>query len=227
MTISPRLLKGGLITMDPGSGAIQRVISLQYNPDTLTRTLTAKATGGGSGTGGASGERSQALRLTGPAVETYTVEAELDLADQLEHSGSNRDATTLGLHPQLAALELLVQPSAASLVASDALSRAGRLEIIPVMAPLTLFVWSPSRTVPVRLTEFRITEEAFDPALNPIRAKVNLGMRVLTVDDLGFDDRGGTLFLSYLRSRESLAARARGALDQVGGLGGRGFGGGG
>ena len=57
-------------------------------------------------------------------------------------------------------------------------------------APLTLFVWSKSRIVPVRLTEFSVTEEAFDAELNPIRAKVSLGMRVLSVDDLGFDAQG-------------------------------------
>ena len=33
--------------------------------------------------------------------------------------------------------------------------------------------------LPVKLTEFSITEEAFDVNLNPIRAKVSLGMRVL------------------------------------------------
>jgi len=29
---SPKLIKGGLILIDPASGAVQRVISLQYNP---------------------------------------------------------------------------------------------------------------------------------------------------------------------------------------------------
>ena len=63
----------------------------------------------------------------------------------------------------------------------------GTLEIVPAEAPLTLFVWSKNRMLPVRITEFSITEEAFDPALNPIRAKVSLGLRVLSVNDLGFD----------------------------------------
>lgn len=226
MTISPRLLKGGLVAMDPDSGAILRVVSLQYNPDTLTRTLAARAatTGGGGGAGGAAtGDRSEALRLKGPAVETYSLEADIDLSDQLEHPRTNAAAIRVGIHPQLAALELFLQPPAARLVANDALSRAGRLEIVPAMAPLTLFMWSPSRTVPVQLTEFRITEEAFDSTLNPIRAKINLGMRVLTIDDLGFDNRGGTLFMAYLRAKESLAARAGGSRDQLGpsqGLGG-------
>ena len=53
-----------------------------------------------------------------------------------------------------------------------------------------------------------MTEEAFDPSLNPIRAKVSLGLRVMSTDDLGFTNRGGTIFLSYLRAREGLAAKA-------------------
>ena len=56
-----------------------------------------------------------------------------------------------------------------------------------MQSPLTLFIWSKNRIMPVRLTDFSITEEAFDPNLNPIRAKVSLGMRVLSVNDVGFD----------------------------------------
>ena len=63
--------------------------------------------------------------------------------------------------------------------------------------------------MPVRLTEFSITEEAFDPLLNPIRARVSLGMRVLSVNDLGFDQPGSNLFMAYLQNKESLAARSR------------------
>ena len=85
-----------------------------------------------------------------------------------------------------------------------------------------LFVWSAQRVVPVRLTEFSITEEAFDPALNPIVAKVSLGLRVLSVDDLGFTHKGGSLFMSYLQAKEQLAGKAQagsfGALG-IGGIG--------
>ena len=82
------------------------------------------------------------------------------------------------------------------------------LEVLPIEAPLTLFVWGAQRVVPVRVTDLSITEEAFDAALNPIRAKVSLGLRVLSVDDLGFDHRGGTLFMGYLRAQGG-AGRAR------------------
>jgi hypothetical protein len=211
MGLNPRVLKGGIVTMDAGTGAVTKVIPLQYNPDTVTRSLSAQASGTDST------DRSEALRLKGPAVETYTLDAELDLTDALEHPDIHPDANEVGLHPALAALDALVNPTLATLMANDALSRAGRLEILPMQAPLTLFVWSRQRIVPVRLTQLTITEEAFDTALNPIRAKVSLAMRVLTVNDLGFDHRGGSIFLSYLRTTERLAARGiAGSLGQLG-----------
>ena len=115
------------------------------------------------------------LRLRGPAVETIKLEAELDATDQLEFPTlqANKPYVQFGLHPQLAQLEMLVNPTVETLIADDNMANAGTLEIIPLEQPLTLFVWSKSRVVPVRLTDFSITEEAFDPQLNPIRAKVS------------------------------------------------------
>jgi len=198
---SPRLLKGGLVQMDPDSGRVLGVIGLQYNPDTLTRTLQVQATG-------ETGDRSQALRLKGAAVETIKFEAEIEATERLSDPASNPDAVKLGIHPELAALEALVHPRADDLQANDALASAGVLEVLPLEAPLTLFVWSKQRVVPVRVTDLSVTEEAFDVALNPIRAKVSLSLRVLSVDDLGFSHRGGTLFMAYLRNKEGLAGRA-------------------
>lgn len=197
---SPRLLRGGLVQVDPESGSVVGTIALQFNPDTLTRTLQVQATG-------ETGDRSQALRLRGAAVETIKLEAEIDATDTLDDPDANPDLVRLGIHPQLAALEALVHPRADDLQANDALAGAGVLEVLPLEAPLTLFVWSRQRVVPVRVTDLSVTEEAFDAALNPIRAKVSISLRVLSVDDLGFDHRGGTLFMAYLRNKEALAGR--------------------
>jgi hypothetical protein len=197
---SPRLLRGGLVQVDPESGSVVGTIALQFNPDTLTRTLQVQATG-------ETGDRSQALRLRGAAVETIKLEAEIDATDTLDDPDANPDAVRLGIHPQLAALEALVHPRADDLQANEALAGAGVLEVLPLEAPLTLFVWSRQRVVPVRVTDLSVTEEAFDAALNPIRAKVSISLRVLSVDDLGFDHRGGTLFMAYLRNKEALAGR--------------------
>lgn len=213
--LSPRLVKGGIVTLDPDSAALKSVIALQYNPDSLSRTLQIQAAQGAQ-----DGTRVDALRLRGPAVETIKIEAELDATDQLEFPNQFPVTAQLGLHPQLAQLEMLVNPTVETLMADDSMANSGTLEIIPLEQPLTLFVWSKMRVVPVRLTDFSITEEAFDPNLNPIRAKVSLGMRVLSVDDLGFSHPGGHMFMSYLTNKEQLAAKATSVALSVLGLGG-------
>jgi hypothetical protein len=212
---SPRLVKGGIVTMDVDTSAVKSVIALQYNPDSLSRTLQIQAMAGGQ-----DGVRVDVLRLRGPAVETIKLEAELDATDQLEFPSQFPNAMQYGLLPQLSQLEMLINPTVETLQADDAMANAGTLEIIPLEQPLTLFVWSKSRVVPVRLTDFSVTEEAFDQSLNPIRAKVSLGLRVLSVDDLGFAHPGGRMFMTYLGNKEQLASRAANVAISVLGLGG-------
>lgn len=199
-TISPRILKGGLVLLDPDTFNVlpNGIIILQYNPDTFTRTL--KIQGAEEG-----GDRSEALRLKGPPVETFKLDAEIDATDQLEFPELNPYTVKDGILPQLCALETIVYPLSTTLQNNFSLAQSGTLEIMPMQAPLTVFVWSANRIVPVRLTDFSITEEAFDPALNPIRAKVSLGMRVLSIDDLNFSDKGGSLYMTYQQQKESLA----------------------
>jgi len=195
---SPLILKGGIVLIDNDTAAVLRIIALQYNPDTLTRSLQIK------GVSGESGDYIEALRLKGPPVETIKLEAEIDATDQLE--GADAQTSQVGIHPQLAALETIIYPSSSHLFANHNQAAMGSLEIAPQQGPLTLFIFGPKRLVPVRFTEFSITEEAFDVNLNPIRAKVSLGMRVLSVDDLGFGQKGGSLFMTYLQAKEQLAA---------------------
>ena len=196
---SPHLLKGGIALLDPDTGMVQQILPLQYNPDTLARSFKIK------GVGAESGDHIEALRLIGPPAETIKVEAEIDATDQLEIADSQD--TEIGLHATNAALEMMVCPSSAHLSANNNQASAGTLEIVPAQTLLTVFIFGPRRIVPVRITEFSITEEAFDPNLNPIRAKVSLGMVVLTVDDLGFEKKGGALFLAYLQVKEQFAAQ--------------------
>jgi hypothetical protein len=211
---SPKLLKGGIVLIDPTTAAIQRIIALQYNPDTLTRTLQPQSVDPSVK------DRSEALRLKGPAIETFKLEAEIDATDQLEFPQQNPGATQFGIYPQLAALETIVYPTSAQLLTANSLAQSGTLEIAPMEAPLALFVWSKSRVVPVRITDFSITEEAFDTALNPIRAKVSLGLRVLSVDDLGFNDKGGNLYMVYQQQKEQLAAMSQAGTLAALGIGG-------
>ncbi len=198
---SPKLLKGGIVLIDPSTAQVQRIIALQYNPESLSRTLQVQGAGEG-------GDRSEALRLKGPAMETIKLDAEIDATDDMELGQAT--VADVGIAPQLAALETLLYPSSGQLTANHMLSSLGTLEILPMETALTLFVFGQSRVLPVRLTDFSVTEEAFDPSLNPIRAKVSIGMRVLTIDDVGFTHKAGSLFMSYLQQKEGLRARAQG-----------------
>jgi len=197
---SPRVLKGGIVLLDSDQFTVlpNGIIVLQYNPDSLTRTLKIKGAEEG-------GDRSEALRLTGPPVETIKLDAEIDATDQLEQPDQNSATVQNGIFPQLAALETIVYPASSTLQNNFNLAQQGTLEIMPMLAPFTLFVWSANRIMPVRITDLSITEEAFDPALNPIRAKVSLGLRVLSIDDLNFSDKGGSLYMTYQQRKESLA----------------------
>jgi hypothetical protein len=61
--IAPRLVKGGIVTMDPDTSVVKSVIALQYNADSLSRTLQIQAVAGGQ-----DGVPVDTLRPRGPAV---------------------------------------------------------------------------------------------------------------------------------------------------------------
>jgi hypothetical protein len=192
---SPRLLKGAIVSVDP-LNPVASVIVFQYNPDTLTRTLQAQTAGDG-------GDRSEALRLKGAPIETIKLEVEIDATDQLER-GDNT-AVSHGIHPQLAALEMLLYPKSALVIANTVLLALGTIEVVPPVAPFTLFIWGPKRILPVRVSEFSITEEAHDTQLNPIRARASLGLRVLSYNDLPLLHPGYGLFLAHQVAKEAMA----------------------
>jgi hypothetical protein len=208
---SPKVVQGGIVLVDPDSGAILKTIAMQYNPDSLTRSFQIQ------GVSGEAGDRLDVLRLKGPPIETIKVEAELDATDALEKPDQNSMAATLGLQPQLAALETIVYPDSATIRSNESLAQAGTLEITPAQTPLTLFIWSRNRIIPVRITELSITEEMFDAALNPIRAKLSLSMRTLSVNDFPSDHRGWSLYLAYQETKERFSTLSPGAtLAQLG-----------
>jgi hypothetical protein len=199
---SPAILKSGLVLLDPATFQPQRVVVLQYNPDQLTRTLQVQAM---SGEGG---DRSESLRLKGAPIETFKLEAEIDATDQLEFPDQNPDYRDYGIFPQLAVLESLITPTSDQLSGMETILSDGTIEIAAVEAPLALFVWSTQRVAPVRVTEFSITEEAFDIKLNPIRAKVSLSLRVLTNSDFSVGHKGAQYFMAYVKNKETLAQKA-------------------
>jgi hypothetical protein len=208
--VYPRVVSGAIVGVDP-NGQPPSVILFQYNPDSLSRSLQPQM-------GAEGGDRTEQLRIKGAPVETIKVDVELDAADWLEHD--ERAARELGIHPQLAALEMLVYPRAQRIITNTQLLALGTIEILPPVAPLTLFVWGPKRVLAVKLTELSITEEAYDANLNPIRAKVSLGLRVLTYSDLPLAHPGYSLFLAHQVAKEAMArVGASGSLADVGGAG--------
>jgi hypothetical protein len=194
--VSPRLQSGAIVSLDPTLGVPLGLISFQYNPDSITRSLKPQTVGDEP-------DRTEILRLKGPPIETIKCTVEIDATDQL--AVGDKTTLTFGIQPQLSALELLVYPSSIDLIANEVLTDLGTIEILPMESALTLFVWSKTRVTPVRITDLEVTEEAFDPQLNPIRAKVSLGMRVLNVNDVGFLNPAGALYMVYQLEKEGLA----------------------
>lgn len=197
--VSPLLQKGAILVLDPTTGIPLNTISFEYNPESIRRSLQPQSVGDLP-------DRTEVLRLKGPAIETIHCDVEIDATDQL--AASDPTAMSLGISPQLAVLELLVYPSSSILIANEVLSLVGTIEILPMSSNLTIFIWGPNRVTPVRITGIEIAEEAFDPKLNPIRAKVTLSMRVLNVNDVGFLTPAGAMYMAYQMSKESLAQRA-------------------
>lgn len=197
--VSPLLMKGAILVLEPNTGIPLNTINLQYNPESIRRSLQPQSVGDMP-------DRTEVLRLKGQAIETIHCDVEIDATDQL--AAQDPTAISFGIAPQLSTLELLIYPASALLIANEILSLVGTIEILPMSSNLTLFAWGTNRISPVRLTGIEITEEAFDPQLNPIRAKVSLSMRVLNVNDVGFLTPAGALSMAYQLGKESMAQKS-------------------
>ena len=206
---TPRLTKGALVGVDLFN-PISSVIVFQYNPETVTRTVRPQGASG-------EGSKAEAMRLKGAPTETIAMELELDAADQLD--AGDAYAERLGIYPQLSSLEMLAYPKSALVVTNTVLMAAGTLEILPPIGPFTLLVWNYGRVVPVRLDDLTITEELHDANLNPIQAKVRVGLSVLSYNDLSITNPGYYLFLAHQALKETYATigsvRSAHDLDKV------------
>lgn len=205
MSITRGRRQAGLVVVDPATQAVQSVITLQLTPDGVQRTLTPR--GGADDTADAV----EARRLTGPPVETITLEAELDaveLASTPLAPGADVVAE-VGLHAALAELENLLRPRLTDVLDGHALAASGAFEVLGPPQPDLLLVWGRQRIVPVRLTDLSVTEESYDGELNPLRATVSLSLRVLSVNDVGVDSPAGSWSLAHHAARERLAEMVR------------------
>ncbi|MCF6407759.1 hypothetical protein L3C95_33035 [Chitinophaga filiformis] len=198
---SPKLLKGALIEFSERFiGPVPNIIIFQYNPETMTRSLEvwnpAPRNQSGDGTGQPpTAEETAATAQPHDPPETFTLGLELDAADALEKPESHPVAFVSGVADRIAAMEMLLYPQGESLLGglmggiSASLSGGGvsvggsAAAATPVprgTVPVLLFAWGPGRIVPVRLTSFSVEEQAYSPLLYPIRAKVNIGLKILT-----------------------------------------------
>jgi hypothetical protein len=193
---SPRVAKGGLVAYQFPE-LIPTIIVFQYNPDEVARSIQSR--------GGRGGGRGDANRVNGPPDETLTFTVEIDAADQLEHPGENAVTVEHGLHPVIAALEGLVYPPYPTVIANEALALAGSAFILGEQAPIALLVWGARRVLPVQVQSLSIREEAFDQRLNPIRARAELSLKVLTYRDLDVTNPGYWVYLAAFTQKESLA----------------------
>jgi hypothetical protein len=175
---SPLVLKGALVVFGASVPIPTNLIVFQYNPDGMSRSYRQSAPTGEE----AERQRSGGTRRARPPVETFTISVELDAADQLEIG--NPITAIHGVHPALAALELLLFPDSTIVILNKVLSAAGMSMIAQPKTPVVLLVWGLPRIVPVRVTSVSVTEQAYDQLLNPIRAKVDLGLQALTEAEL-------------------------------------------
>lgn len=193
------LVKGALVNVDDTKNT-KTVVSFQYNPETLSRTLRPQTVGAQDG------NPSQVVRYVGAPVQTISLEVRIDCMEQL--NSGDQTAIQQGIHPQLATLEVLLYPASSSIESSQSNLSQGVIEIVPITAPRTIFVWGSGRVVPVRLTSATITEQLFDANLNPIQASVSLEMRVLSYSDVFSPNADYQLFLTYQKNLETLSASA-------------------
>jgi hypothetical protein len=212
---SPKLLKGALaVYASHTPGTQPSLVIFQYNPAAIRRTLADRTPPPPTGNVGAAKE--DVLRVLGPPVETISMTVELAAADQLEHPDENQTVAEHGLHPALATLELIMYPPERTVQRIEQQAQQGQVEVSPADLPLVLLVWGKSRVVPVDVTGFTVAEEAFDPRLNPIRARVDLTLKVLTYIELDGKSLGHDAFLAYQKQKENLAAQHRPGTDEAG-----------
>ena len=183
-----KLVKAGFVQLDTRNPKPQIVV-FQYNPETLVRRLegtASPATGAASGVHGATAAGGGAAGagapvLAGP-IETVSFTIPLDATDQLERGDPLTQQS--GLLPMISALELLLYPSP---------------------GVLTVWVSGGRRVLPVRISEIVFNEQAFDAALNPIRAEIFVSLRVLKDAELANDSRGRALWDAHFATLQQLA----------------------
>ncbi|MGD9091220.1 MAG: hypothetical protein PVF74_00120 [Anaerolineales bacterium] len=189
LALDLQLVKGAIEILDPRTSKTT-TIAFQYNPESMSRDVTP-----------AQLEREEAgPQFKGAPKETFKLSVIID-ADGLS-------AKLDGILPELATLETLIYPQSKDVKKTADQQKKGNVEVVTGYdAPLILFAWGPKRVVPVTITSLKIEEEAFNRLLNPIRAKVTLGLEALNYDQVHQKEKAHQLFLTYQKNKEELASK--------------------
>jgi hypothetical protein len=168
-------------------GPIPNIVVFQFNPDQMTRTITIPQ----PPTSAAAQPRTETHKAAAPPAESFEMTARFSAADDLGAGGAVSVIPRLfGVGPQIAALEKMVYPQttpggligAAIDAIGSALSGPGKAapaQPVPrVPLPHILFIWGPSRVLPVIITSMAIVEQQYDVLLNPVQAEVKIGLQV-------------------------------------------------
>jgi hypothetical protein len=200
---------------------VPNIILFQYNPETLVHTWTPARSGG---THAAGDPPSDPRAISGSPKESFSLTLAMDANDTIADGSAVTAGLALasGIAPRLAALEMLLFPTAApgaGLVGtiSSALGASpaagGSTPVPAATVPLVLFVWGPGRVLPVRLTALTITEKLYDSlALNPTHAEAQIDLHVFTAEELscvtgaiGDVARAATTAMTRLRQALAIA----------------------
>ena len=224
LTRSPKFEKGALVQLVRGLlGVVPNVIPFQYNPEKLSHTLTTWNPFEVDQT--QRGAQAPTVQPFNPK-ESFNLTLEIDATNDLEDD--NPVAKRVGVADRLAALKKLTLPTEGligDLVASARalVGKAAKQAVRPTV-PVVLFVWGPSRILPVRVTSFSVEETLFSPTLHPIQATVTLGLEVLTPDvfkcqrDITADIAVAAYNFTKLQEDSLAAAHIANNIDAIRGL---------
>ena len=153
-----KYLRGALISFTESFPLpIPNVIIFQYNPETMTHGWTPATTNPVSSTPTASGAPTNPLAITGEPQETFAFSLAMDANDMIADGDAVETglATVSGVYTRLAALEMLLFPTAppgggliGSVTAALGIGGAptGPTRQVPsAQLPTVLFIWGRSR----------------------------------------------------------------------------------
>jgi hypothetical protein len=173
-------------------GPIPNIVIFQFNPEQISRTINIARSNAGA-------ENPENARLTeanttsAPPTESFSITAHFSAMNDLGEGGAVSVIPRIfGVGPQLAALEKMANTSTGLLsqaigAAVDAVGDAlgagdsdATRKTPRESSPKILFIWGPSRVVPVEIKSMTITEQQYDPLLNPVQAQVEVGLEIST-----------------------------------------------